>query len=133
MCKPWKSKQTIGVILALFFACIQFPTYADSSLIGVNTYTTNLPAYVDGPTKFTVTITGTFSDKVCSMTYGDQQLTSAPWTFTFQPDPDATTLSVGGSNPSGRANMLSLVLKSQKRTSRIQSLVSDRTLMLLNQ
>lgn len=56
---------------------------------------TGLPEYITGATPFDVTVAG--SNPVCQMTFLDETLTSAPWTFTYQPFGDNPF----GDNPFG--------------------------------
>jgi Matrixin len=85
---------TVRRALSLSILCLTLPTVlqllcqpamADTKLSGVNTYSTNLPLYVDGPTKFDVTVRGANRDNVCGMTFQNRKLTVAPWHFTYTP------------------------------------------------
>ena len=70
----------IGTALAVGLSLTAAPAHADTD---GNDYSISIAPFVAGPAPFSVAIDG--PDPVCTMTYGDQVVSAAPWAFTYEP------------------------------------------------
>jgi hypothetical protein len=73
-----RSILSVAIITSLMAALVT-PASAQEEPIS-----NSLPAFVTGPTDFSVTIAAG-NPPICAMTYGTQERTQAPWQFTFDP------------------------------------------------